>query len=74
MKILKCARCRHKLMKYNKIGKGRIVRCWHDRIIENYAVREGDELKCVCGAVIGTYDARGIRLRQNSFTASGRAA
>lgn len=34
MIIIKCAKCREKICKYNKTGKGRIIRCWKTRILK----------------------------------------
>ncbi len=60
-------------MKYHKVGQGRILNCWYDRIIEDFTGRDGDAVTCQCGAVIGTAEVRGIRMKQHAFTASGRA-
>jgi hypothetical protein len=71
MLTIKCAKCRQKLLKYRKIGKGRVLRCWYGRIEEDNTVREGDTVKCKCGNTIGTADGQKIRMRQSSFTSSG---
>lgn len=44
-----CANCGQKLYKYRKAGKGMLVKCWHERIKEDYT--NGD-LKCPeCGTL-----------------------
>ncbi|KAK9794313.1 hypothetical protein WJX73_004752 [Symbiochloris irregularis] len=43
-----CANCRAFLYKYQKDGKGSLVKCWHERIVED-ATKDG-ELSCPeCG-------------------------
>ncbi len=71
MLTIKCSKCRNKLLKYRKIGKGRVLRCWYGRIVEDKTLRSGDTVLCECGNVIGTADAKKIRMRQSSFTSSG---
>jgi len=38
-----CQKCRHKLFKYRKGGKGALVKCFVARITENYTAEP-----CVC--------------------------
>jgi len=71
MLTIKCAKCNRKLLKYEKIGKGRVLRCWHDRIIEDFCIRNGSEVRCACGNVIGAEDGVKIRMKQRAFTYSG---
>jgi hypothetical protein len=37
MLALKCAACKKKLWRYDKIGPGEVLRCHKDRIIRMYA-------------------------------------
>lgn len=71
MLTIKCAKCKRKLFKYRKIGKGRLLHLWPDRIIENYSVREGREVKCECGNLIGIDEDRWIKMKPRAFTRSG---
>ena len=71
MLTIKCAKCKAKLIKYRKFGKGRVLRCWYGRIAQDKTVRQGKDVLCKCGNVIGTADNKKIRMRQSSFTASG---
>ena len=71
MIVIKCAKCRVKLFKYLKIGKGRILHCWQGRIIEDYSVRDATEIKCQCGSLIGIDEGKWIKMKQRSFTYSG---
>ncbi len=71
MITIRCAHCRKKIFKYNKIGKGRILYCWKERIKEDYTKREGDKVLCECGKLIGIDEKIRIRMKQNSFIYSG---
>ncbi|MBN2543581.1 hypothetical protein JXI42_12015 [bacterium] len=71
MLTVKCAKCNGKIFRYHKIGKGRLLRCWLDRIIKDYSVRDGDEVRCRCGSLIGTVEGKSVKMKQNSFTYSG---
>jgi hypothetical protein len=71
MIIIKCAQCKRKLLKYNKIGKGRVLRCYKDRIVKYYAVRDRDNLQCECGQLIGVDHGQWIKMKPNAFEYSG---
>jgi len=71
MMIVKCAKCRRKIFRYKKIGKGRLWHCWKERIIEDYSVRHVNEIKCLCGNVIGIDEGKWIKMKKHSFTYSG---
>jgi hypothetical protein len=71
MIIIRCAKCRAKIFKYKKIGKGRLLHCWKDRIVKDYTVRAGDEVRCACGNLIGVSESKWIRMKQNAFSHSG---
>ena len=71
MITVKCAKCKRKIFKYQKIGKGRLWHCWKERIIEDYSIREGNQIKCKCGNLIGIDQGKWIKIRQNSFTYTG---
>jgi hypothetical protein len=68
---VKCVKCKSKVFKYNKIGKGRLMHCWHNRIIEDYSVRNRNEIKCKCGALIGVYENKWVKMKQSSFACTG---
>ncbi|AXT39972.1 hypothetical protein D1814_15440 [Alteromonas sp. BL110] len=36
-----CAKCRFQLLKYRKGGKGALVKCFKERIVEDYTNEEG---------------------------------
>ncbi|MAI65875.1 MAG: hypothetical protein CL600_13560 [Alteromonas sp.] len=36
-----CAKCKEQLYKYKKGGKGALVKCFKERIVEDYTMSEG---------------------------------
>jgi hypothetical protein len=71
MITIKCAKCKKKIFKYKKIGKGRLWHYWNDRIIEDYSVRDGSKIKCQCGNSIGIDEGKWIKMKQHSYDLSG---
>ena len=71
MLTIKCSRCKQKIFKYVKIGKGKVWHCWKDRIIEDYSVSDGKKILCKCGNQIGVDEEKWIKLKQHSFTTTG---
>ena len=69
--VIRCARCKSKVFKYVKVGKGRILHCWRDRIAEDYSVRDGNEVKCRCGNLIGIDERTWVKMKRHSFIYSG---
>jgi hypothetical protein len=72
MFTIKCAKCKKKIFKYEKVGKGRLWHCWKERIKENYSVQDSQQVKCRCGALIGIDKGRNIAMKQQAFTSSGQ--
>jgi hypothetical protein len=71
MITVKCAKCRSKVFRYVKIGKGRVLHCWKGRIVRDYSVRDGNEVKCQCGNLIGIDEGIWIKMKQHSFIYRG---
>lgn len=71
MLTIKCAACKSKIFKYQKIGKGKILTCWDSRIMKDYSKRENSKVKCICGNIIGIEIVKGVRMKQGNFTSSG---
>lgn len=71
MLIIRCSKCKRKLLKYKKIGKGKVLRCWKDRIVEDYTIKEENFIKCPCGNRIGIDRGAFIKMIQPAFTYSG---
>jgi hypothetical protein len=55
MLIVKCAACRAKLWRYDKLGQGEVLRCHKSRIDKLYGntKEEGGKIYCLCGKPMG---------------------
>ena len=71
MMLIRCSKCKGKIFKYIKIGKGKVLYCWKDRIIEDFSIQEGNQIKCNCGNIIGLNEEKGVKLKQHSIIVSG---
>jgi len=71
MLTIKCAKCNKKIMKYEKIGQGKVLRCYLSRIKNIYCRQDDNLLICECGNVIGIFEENWIKMKQHSFTYSG---
>lgn len=71
MITIKCARCKRKIFRYIKVGKGKLWHCWKDRIVEDFSIHDGKNIKCNCGNLIGIDKEKWIKLKQDSFITSG---
>jgi len=71
MITIRCSRCKSKIIRYRKVGKGRVLRCFKDRIAKRYKVQEAKDLVCECGQMIGTDEGKWFKMDQNAFEYSG---
>ena len=72
MLTIKCAACKRKLWKYDKIGKGQVLRCHKSRITRTFDfIQDADKIKCVCGQTIGIDKGSFIKMIDKGFTYSG---
>ncbi len=72
MLTVKCAACRKKLWKYQKLGQGEVIRCHKERISKLYDIKEKDDkIYCLCGKVIGIDKGTFYSMVKNSFTYAG---
>jgi hypothetical protein len=71
MLTIRCAQCKGKLFRYIKIGKGKIWRCYKDRIMEDFCIYSGDNVMCTCGSYVGFDKGKWIKMKQNTFYYSG---
>ena len=72
MLVIKCAACKKKLWKYDKIGPGEVLRCHKDRITRMYeANKEDNRIKCLCGKDIGIDKGSYIKMIGKAFTYTG---
>ena len=72
MLTIKCAACKRKLWKYEKIGQGQVLRCYKDRITRHYESKQtGVEVYCLCGKRIGMDEGEYIKMIGGAFVYSG---
>jgi hypothetical protein len=71
MLTVRCARCRKKLFKYLKIGKGRVLRCYKQRISHDGTMHSGQLVKCTCGNIIGKDAGTYIAVHQQAIMYTG---
>jgi hypothetical protein len=70
--VLRCAACKKKLWKYDKIGPGEVLRCHKARIIKKYAfTARNHKIQCTCGKDIGIDKGTFIKMIAKTFTYSG---
>lgn len=73
MLTIRCAACKNKLWKYDKIGKGQVLRCHKARIKRYYSeiIQETDKIKCPCGKDIGIDKGSFISMDGKAFVYTG---
>ena len=72
MLVVKCAACKRKLWKYDKIGQGAVLRCYKDRITRMYTFHtDGRKIMCTCGKAIGIDKGEHIKMISKAFIYSG---
>lgn len=73
MLVIRCAACRRKLWRYDKIGKGEVLRCHKGRIDKDYGncLKEADKWNCLCGKSVGIDKGAFIKMNSAAFTCSG---
>jgi hypothetical protein len=72
MLIIRCAACKTKLWKYDKIGPGEVLRCHKARIGQKYNFTALDQkIQCTCGKDIGIDKGPFIKMISKAFTYSG---
>ena len=74
MLTIKCAACKTKLWKYDKIGRGQVLRCHKDRITQHYGTTSQTDHKiiCQCGKEIGIDKDQSIKMIRNAFIYTGK--
>ncbi len=73
MLTLRCAACRRKLWRYDKLGQGEVLRCHKTRIKKVFTEmeRRGDKLVCPCGKEIGIDKGGFFKMIAKAFTYGG---
>ena len=60
--IIRCDKCKSKIFKYEKVGRGHILRCHKKQIIEDDAIYNNKKVFCQCGNEIGVDKGRYIKM------------
>jgi len=72
MLTIKCAKCKAKLFKYQKIGSGSVLKCHKSRVKRVYGlVKNASMYYCTCGNSIGKDGGSYIKMKRAEFTYSG---
>lgn len=73
MLTIRCAYCKRKLWKYDKIGQGRVLHCYKKRIARFYTekIKVDDKIQCLCGKDIGIDKGSIIQMDPKAFTYTG---
>ena len=72
MLIIKCAACKKKLWRYDKIGQGEVLRCHKDRITKMFNSQvKGHKVQCPCGKDIGIDKGSFYKMIAKAFTYKG---
>ena len=72
MLTVRCARCKRKLFRYEKVGEGRLLRCHKarmTRVFEGQFLESG--LSCPCGARIGSDEGNWIGMIPGRVVTTG---
>ncbi len=72
MLTVRCAACRQKLWKYDKVGRGQLLRCHKDRITPLHTLPQKDgKIYCFCGKPVGIEKGTSISMISGAFIHSG---
>ena len=72
MLTIKCAACKRKLWKYEKFGKGEVLRCYKNHIEREYDfLQQDDKILCICGGEIGIDKGTYIKMVKKGFVYKG---
>lgn len=72
MLIIRCAACKKKLWRYDKIGPGEVLRCHKARVDRIYSIEEREgKIYCSCGKPIGIDKGSFYKMIAKAFTYKG---
>jgi hypothetical protein len=70
--VIRCAACKNKLWRYDKVGPGAVLRCHKKRIVKKFSFTVQDmKIQCCCGKDIGIDKGNFIKMISKAFTCSG---
>ena len=47
--VVRCPECKKKAFKYLKVGRGKVIRCYKDRIRDDRTTHKQKAIYCPCG-------------------------
>ena len=65
---IRCNSCGLVVFRYIKFGKGHLIHCWKNRIIDNLLIREKDKYYCPCGILVGIDEKVWIKLKKQQVS------
>jgi len=72
MLLIRCAACKKKLWRYDKIGRGEVLRCHKDRITKMFNSQiNGHKIQCPFGKNIGIDKGSFYKMIARAFTCAG---
>ena len=72
MLTIRCAACKEKLWRYDKIGPGKVLRCHKDRIVKMFSAQQrSGRIYCPCGKDIGIDKGTFYKMIAKAFTYKG---
>jgi hypothetical protein len=73
MLLIRCAACRRKLWRYDKIGQGEVLRCHKDRIKKIFFadIAANGRVYCACGKDIAIDKGSFYKMIAKAFTYKG---
>ncbi len=72
MLTIKCAGCKRKIWKYDKVGKGQVLRCHKTKITKEYDfVFANNRVSCKCGRTICEDKGSYYRMIPKAFMYTG---
>ncbi len=72
MLTIKCAACKAKIWRYDKIGQGEVLRCHKDRIKKVFQFEaKGHKIYCCCGKEVGIDKGSFYKMISKAFTSKG---
>ena len=73
MLTIKCAKCKAKIIKYKKIGMGKVLRCWESKIMRVYdgELKDGNLICGNCANIIGEMEGNYVKMNREAFNYTG---
>ncbi|MFW6141236.1 MAG: hypothetical protein ACOC53_01595 [Candidatus Saliniplasma sp.] len=64
---IRCSECRKLIFNYVKYGDGNLINCHKNRILDDNSVKEGKDVRCDCGKLVGIDIGDRFKMKPRSF-------